>query len=127
MNDKLSSELNTISAFMNTYRQVSEVIKGAHLPVSLLAIQVLHMLNTNGPQPVYVCAANLDVTRSAVSTEVKRLLKSDFIKLKNDVHDRRITIMSITTTGLLFLQSTNELIDNIYNIVDVEEVAELAE
>lgn len=68
--------------------------------VPLSHVQVMAMLNDNGPMNVSEISRRLGIAKPNITPLIDRLIADQFVERKRDEHDRRMVIVSICALGV---------------------------
>ena len=92
-------------------RTVCESVRRAGPDLSARQMAVLlSIYRTEAPHTVRALAANLKVSKPAITRALDRLQKLELIRRKTDERDRRSVLLQRTVKGSVFLSEFGELV-----------------
>lgn len=97
------------------YRELVHLLAGARTPelpdssVTMAQMRVLMLLSALSEVRMSEAATALRVSQSTASGLVDRLVESGLVARHSDAHDRRQVLVSLTATGVAFLDHFQEL------------------
>ncbi|WP_407390330.1 MarR family winged helix-turn-helix transcriptional regulator [Carnobacterium jeotgali] len=126
MNDT-EKALKTLTVLLKSSSSVQDVVKKdmTKYGVNPTEFSVLELLYNKGDQPIQYIGKKILLASSSITYVVDKLEKKEFIKRTPSATDRRVTNISISEKGTVFMQATfpqhEKLISNLFDVLSEEE------
>ena len=126
MNDT-EKALKTLTVLLKSSSSVQDVVKKdmTKYGVNPTEFSVLELLYNKGDQPIQYIGKKILLASSSITYVVDKLEKKEFIKRTPSATDRRVTNISISEKGTVFMQATfpqhEKLISNLFDVLSKEE------
>ncbi|SDD71403.1 DNA-binding transcriptional regulator, MarR family [Paenibacillus sp. UNCCL117] len=99
-------------AFFTLFRKLGpELGLPPHIALTGPQTMMLYKLRTMGPCPGGKLAQQMEVTPSAITVMIDRLVAQGLVERTHDEHDRRVVLLSITEQGMDTLQQIRAVRD----------------
>ncbi|MEK8127779.1 MarR family transcriptional regulator [Paenibacillus filicis] len=99
-------------SFFTLFRKLGpELGLPEHISLTGPQTMMLYTLRTMGPCPGGKLAQKMEVTPSAITVMIDRLVQQGFVERTHDGHDRRVVMLSITDQGMDVLQQLRVIRD----------------
>lgn len=119
--DDTAKALKTLTVLLKSSSSVQDVVKKDMIKygVNPTEFSVLELLYNKGDQPIQYIGKKILLASSSITYVVDKLEKKEFIKRTPSATDRRVTNISISEKGTVFMQETfpqhEELISNLFS------------
>ena len=126
MNDT-EKALKTLTVLLKSSSSVQDVVKKdmTKYGVNPTEFSVLELLYNKGDQPIQYIGKKILLASSSITYVVDKLEKKEFIKRTPSATDRRVTNISISEKGTVFMHATfpqhEKLISNLFDVLSEEE------
>lgn len=97
-------------AFFTLFKKLGpELGLPCHIPLTGPQLMMLYTINGMGSCPAGKLASKLEVTPSAITVMIDRLVQNGFVERKHDELDRRIVLLEATAKGKEVLKELGKL------------------